>query len=317
MTKVSVIITSYNQQDTLKAAIDSVIKQTTPAYEIIVCDDASTDASKKLIQTYEANYRDLIRGYYQKENVGVAKNRNSGLNLASGDAVTWLDGDDIFLSRKLELETSLLSEVRTVKWVYSQVIEYNDILQTRRRRYRNSFDGMIFDKVVSNLGKAPRNPLVNRTALDKVGYFDEQLSLYEDFDLCLRLAKAYPCSFQIRPAMEYIYNPAGLSSRGLQHHWSNIQTLQHNLLGYIRDVSENERKHLEKCFLTSEKVVYLSLINNLGISRKIETLRYAFWAFRHNPVLLSNSLIICTLAELLLPISFQSRLNQFKETFFG
>ena len=317
MKKISVIITSYNQQDTLQDAIDSVIQQTLPAHEIIVCDDASTDESKRLIRTYEAKYSDNFRGIYQKENIGVAKNRNSGLKLAKGDLVTWLDGDDTFLPQKLELEASMLSGNASVKWIYSQVIEYNAVLQTRRLRYRKPLEGMIFDKVLSVLGKAPRNLLVDRTALEKVGFFDESLSMYEDFDLCLRLAKSYPCSFQVRAAMEYRYNPAGLSSKGTQHHWSNIQTLQNNLLRYTRDSSEQEKKLLVNRFRTNEKVVCLNLKNNFDVHRKIELIWYLIWAFGNNPVLISRSIFYRTLAGLLLPVGLKSRLKHFKETVFG
>ena len=99
MSDISVIICSYNQSVILREAIDSVINQTLPASEIIVCDDASTDGSQELIRSLEIQSGGLIRGIFQERNVGVAANRNTGLKAATGELVTWLDGDDIFLPR--------------------------------------------------------------------------------------------------------------------------------------------------------------------------------------------------------------------------
>ena len=317
MPEISVIITSYNQQDTLQDAIDSVLRQTLPAREIIVCDDASTDFSREMIRSYESKYQDLVRGIFQNQNMGVASNRNSGFKLAEGEFVTWLDGDDIFLPRKLEFEASMLSNDVAARWIYSQVIEYNPKTKTRGLRYRKAHAGKIFEKVISVLGKAPRNPLVERSALKEVGFFDERLMLYEDFDLCLRLAKSFPCLYQAVPAMEYRSNPAGLSSRDTTHHWHNIQILHQNLLQYTRGMSETDKRLLENRFLTNEKVVYLYLKNKVDVNRKFESIRYLSWAFRHNRALITQWLLYRTLAGNLLPDGLKSCLKYYKETIFG
>src|SRR5207302_1638938 len=96
--KVSVIITSYNQQEYLREAIESAIDQTVAAFEIIVADDHSTkDGSIETIREYAARYPRLVRGLFQEENVGIPKNRNSALRMVKGDHVAILDGDDRLL----------------------------------------------------------------------------------------------------------------------------------------------------------------------------------------------------------------------------
>src|SRR5438067_11728928 len=101
--RVSVIITSYNQQEYLREAIESAIDQTVAAVEIIVADDHSTkDGSIETIREYAARYPGLVRGIFQEKNVGIPKNRNSALRMVRGDYVTILDGDDRLLPRFIE-----------------------------------------------------------------------------------------------------------------------------------------------------------------------------------------------------------------------
>jgi glycosyltransferase involved in cell wall biosynthesis len=92
--QISLIITSYNQQEYLREAIESAIDQTVAAFEIIVADDHSTkDGSIETIREYAARYPGLVRGLFQEENVGIPKNRNSALRMVKGDHVAILDGD--------------------------------------------------------------------------------------------------------------------------------------------------------------------------------------------------------------------------------
>ena len=80
--QVSLIITSYNQQEYLREAIESAIDQTVAAFEIIVADDHSTkDGSIETIREYAARYPGLVRGLFQEKNVGIPKNRNSALRM--------------------------------------------------------------------------------------------------------------------------------------------------------------------------------------------------------------------------------------------
>lgn len=119
--RVSVIITSYNQKDYLIEAIESVINQTISPYEIIIADDHSIDGSVELIRDYIDHYPGWIKGIFQKENVGIPKNRNAALCQIMGDWVAILDGDDRFLPHKLEREMETLQNYPVARCVYSNV----------------------------------------------------------------------------------------------------------------------------------------------------------------------------------------------------
>src|SRR5437660_9519715 len=108
--RVSVIITSYNQQQYLREAIESAIDQTVAAFEIIVADDHSTkDGSIQTIREYAARYPGLVRGLFQEKNVGIPKNRSSALRMVQGNYVAIVDGDDRLLPRFIERHGAALT----------------------------------------------------------------------------------------------------------------------------------------------------------------------------------------------------------------
>lgn len=92
ITKLSIIIPVYNTSKYLRRCLDSVVNQTLKDIEIIVIDDGSTDDSLEIIKEYMRKYNN-IKGY-TKDNEGVAKTRNLGINRAKGTYIGFLDSDD-------------------------------------------------------------------------------------------------------------------------------------------------------------------------------------------------------------------------------
>jgi glycosyltransferase involved in cell wall biosynthesis len=99
--KFSVLINNYNYALFLADSIESVLRQTYGVYEIIIVDDGSTDNSREIIELYRSRYPDKIR-VVLKENGGQASAFNAGIKVCDGDAICFLDSDDIFVENKLE-----------------------------------------------------------------------------------------------------------------------------------------------------------------------------------------------------------------------
>lgn len=95
----SVIVTTYNRSALLKRALDSLIAQTETDWEAIIIDDGSTDNTASLIKSYLEN-DSRIKYIYQK-NAGYAMSKNTGIFLAKGKFVTFLDSDDEYLPMHL------------------------------------------------------------------------------------------------------------------------------------------------------------------------------------------------------------------------
>ena len=91
--KLSIIVPVYNVEPYLAKCLDSLVNQTVDDYEIIVVNDGSPDGSQKIISAYAEKYPDLIVPVV-KENGGVASARNLGLNMARGEYIGFVDGDD-------------------------------------------------------------------------------------------------------------------------------------------------------------------------------------------------------------------------------
>ena len=89
---VSVIIPFYNETGWLSEAIESVLRQTYPIHEIIVINDGSKEDVSALLNLYEGKIK-----YFYKENGGPSSARNLGINLATGDYLSFLDSDDVWL----------------------------------------------------------------------------------------------------------------------------------------------------------------------------------------------------------------------------
>lgn len=106
---VSVIMPAYNSAGYIKEALDSVIKQTHPHWELIVIDDASTDNTVSIVedQSRREPRIKLIKNFY---NQGPGPTRNAGIHLAKGDLIAFLDSDDLWLPGKLEIQLHFMKK---------------------------------------------------------------------------------------------------------------------------------------------------------------------------------------------------------------
>jgi len=184
---VSVIIPTYNRAATLERAIQSVLVQTSPAMEIIVVDDASTDNTAELLQ----QYADKIKIISKEQNRGVSFSRNAGIQIAGGDWIAFLDSDDQWEPRKLEKQTSfhaaqpnlLISQCDEI-WIRNGV-RVNPMAKHAKQ------GGWIFEACVPLCIVSPSAVIMHQQVFEQVGMFDTSLPACEDYDLWLRIAPYY------------------------------------------------------------------------------------------------------------------------------
>ncbi len=200
MPQVSVIIPTFNSADTLAEAIESVLAQTSRDYEIIVVDDGSTDGTRAVAE----RYANCIR-YTAQQHRGPSAARNKGLGCASGEYVAFLDADDVFLSRKLELQCAFLDRHSEIDVVYSDGFKWNGDADAERPEPLFSQSGLL----CTGLGKPSASlpilaiqnafpihvALARRSCIAGIGGFDEGLGGLEDWDLWFRLAQSQSFAF--------------------------------------------------------------------------------------------------------------------------
>ncbi len=210
--KISVIITSYNQKAYLFKTIDSVLGQTFMPHEIIICDDGSTDGSRELITAFKLQHPTLIKAVYQEKNLGVTQNRNSGIRMATGDYITTLDGDDLYSPQKLEKEAFRAIETG-MPLVYSNVRYIDAKGKENGARYKagKMRQGCLFTDIATLKYPAPREVLIQRSCIEKIGVQDESFPINEDFEWMVRLAARFPFAAVDAPLVAHRIHAGGLS----------------------------------------------------------------------------------------------------------
>ena len=186
MPKFSIIIPTYNRSAALKRCLESLVAQTYKNFEVIVCDDGSSDNSAQIVDQF-VNKLD-IKYIFQENWGGPARPRNNGIALAKAEYVCFLDSDDWWMSTKMEKLDNFVSENYDVYYhtlsITNGQLTFGNI---RCRKIDNSDPGL---DLLINLNTVPTSAVCVRLSfLKKANGFSEQKELIavEDYDLWIRL----------------------------------------------------------------------------------------------------------------------------------
>nr|MBF0223133.1 glycosyltransferase [Desulfobulbaceae bacterium] len=187
MPRVSVIIPTYNRAPFLKDAIDSVLGQTYPNIDLIVVDDGSTDQTKEVVKKYDRRLT-----YVCQANKGVAAARNRGITESSNMYIAFLDSDDRFERRKIEIQVAAMQEnpCCLVSHTQEKWFRRGQFLNQKKRHRKES--GYLFSRCLELCVIGMSTVMVRREFFSKVGYFDETMPCCEDYDLWLRASVSLP-----------------------------------------------------------------------------------------------------------------------------
>lgn len=125
--KVSVIMGIYNCENTLREAIDSILNQTYKNWEIIMCDDGSSDNSFDIAKKYEEKYPDKIKVIKNSKNMQLAATLNHCLKYATGEYIARMDADDISLPTRFQEQVDFLVKYPHYDLVGSKMISFNEL----------------------------------------------------------------------------------------------------------------------------------------------------------------------------------------------
>ena len=120
---VSAIIIFLNEEKFLGEAIESVIAQTSTDWELLLVDDGSTDESPRIAEDYSNRYPGKIKylTHPENQNRGMSASRNLGIKHARGTFISFLDGDDVWRTNKIERQVQLLRENPEAVMAYGQI----------------------------------------------------------------------------------------------------------------------------------------------------------------------------------------------------
>lgn len=134
MPLISIILCSYNGEKYISEQIDSILNQTFTDFELIICDDQSTDVTTEIINTYsEKDAR--IKLHINRSNLGYVKNFEKGIKLAKGDYIALSDQDDVWVLDKIE---KLYENIKNHVLIYCDSILVNSNLQPTKKKMSSS-----------------------------------------------------------------------------------------------------------------------------------------------------------------------------------
>jgi glycosyltransferase involved in cell wall biosynthesis len=172
MNLISVIIPVYNGKQFLSEAVKSILQQKYNPLEIIIVDDGSTDGTIKS----QNSFGKQVKHIYQ-DNKGPAAARNTGLAIAKGEFITFLDSDDVWPPNKLNTQINYLLQNPDLEVIIGHTKNFNSEITNTNKIFTEK------DSFISvQLGSA----LFRKSAFEKVGTFDEELKFSEDHDWFLR-----------------------------------------------------------------------------------------------------------------------------------
>lgn len=222
----SVIIAAYQAAATIGDALASVAAQTVPPYEIVVCDDGSTDALDLALEPF----RDEIV-LVRKENGGEASAKNASAVAASGDFVVILDADDVYEPERLEALAEL-----SVRRPDLDILTTDAVLEVEGRAVRHCYDSTWpFEIRDQRRGILERNfvfglAAVRRDRLLEIGGFDEAIRWTADWECWIRLIlSGSRVGLVDQPLARYRLLETSLSARRTAMIAGRVQTLEKTL----------------------------------------------------------------------------------------
>lgn len=260
MLTVSVIIPCYNCSKTISRALESVLAQTATPLEVIIVDDASIDGSDRVIDSFTERLGPIdLKLLKNPTNRGAAWARNQGWDLASGDLVAFLDSDDSWHPRKIELQSAWMNEDSTVQACgHEYEIKKSGELESWPPLQRLSLHGIkkfrFQDFLLKNRLSTP-TVMVRRSIPER---FNQNKRYCEDYDLWLRISHNHGfCSRSQAKLARLHKQPWG--SSGLS---ANLWSMHNSEIECYKDC-------FEKNWITKPKLMCLMILSLIKHWRRL------------------------------------------------
>ena len=184
------VLPTLNRLHLLRRALYSVQAQTLPPLETIVIDDGSTDRSHESLATEFPTVQ-----WIRQSNHGVSHARNQGIKQAKGEWIALLDSDDTWHPSKLEEQNQFLQQNLGLLFCHTDEAWIRRGKSVSHPAYLNKSNQDIFLKSLARCIICPSSVVIHQKIFEKIGFFDEELPVCEDYDLWLRLVLQYEIGY--------------------------------------------------------------------------------------------------------------------------
>lgn len=263
--KISVIIPVYNAEKTLSKCLDSLLAQSCDNVEIILVNDGSTDSSAEICKKYASLHPEIK--YLEKENGGVSTARNTALDIAKGDYITFVDSDDWVTPDYFETINGVLNDSDYDFIQFSQrIVKGDECSEKLIPAFDSSNHEEIILRLVSDMCKKHINPphgmVYKRQIIEENAIrFKEDIEVGEDRTFNIQYALNIK-SFRVLEQPLYIIcleNEESLSRKKRDDLDKQIEKAEEHLKDVLRksDLSEKEKlKIIEAINFDNLRAVY-------------------------------------------------------------
>lgn len=243
--RVSIVISTHNLESVVDETLEAALAQTHPSCEVVVVDDGSTDRTREVL----GRYRDRVRLVLQENFGGPSRPRNVGVRESTGDLVAFCDGDDVLRPDAIAAAVEIFQNHPDIDVVWANLEYRRDsdgaslgLWTDRYEKFRSAVEPTsspsvyrmsaesAYEWLIRGLHLGLSSVVVRRTALDRVGPFDEQLRNGDDRDMWLRLARTgHVFAYRDQVAFMYRIRAESIGRRGYKRIPAMMSVLERQL----------------------------------------------------------------------------------------
>lgn len=259
---VSVLITAWNAQQYIAAAIDSVLQQTYTHFEVIVVDDGSTDNTSQIVNQFNSDKITLIS---LAGNRGIPAALNEGLRRCEGKYIARLDADDLCLPNRLAHQVNILEGTPEIGVLGGSALAITgDEKVLPSIQVRTDFN-LGCRLLFGNQLKSSTVMLRHSVLRDNVIFYNENFPNAQDYELWCRLSQTTRIANDATPVAVYRYHRSQQTSQNFERQLSLALRVQANALDYA-----NDSRSCSRWTIAQARVAYLKyrlLLTRVRLSR--------------------------------------------------
>jgi glycosyltransferase involved in cell wall biosynthesis len=265
---------TYNRENYLPYAIDSVLNQTYQNFELHIIDDGSVDGTRSLV----ASYQDPRISYYYQENKGQSSAINVGIQHARGDFISFLDSDNLWKLDKLERQVKLMEDNPDYQIVYgeNEIIDENGHVQPTQGTVTRHSGNIMKKLLVFNFINF-NTTLIRAECFRELGGMNSTVPAGPDYDLFLKFSTRYRYLYVPQIFAQYRVMANQMSSNKDRRFRTNHAIIS-NFIETYRDLLDKDSIDYTWCRYYTSRGRYNALVGRPG-----QAFRDYLHAMRYKP----------------------------------
>lgn len=232
MGNIDIIMGIYNEEKTIRRAIDSILEQSIDNWRLLICDDGSRDNSFEIACSYEKKYPHKIVVYKNNQNMGLTYSLNKLIQTSSAEYIARMDADDVCLPNRLQEQMTFLDSNEQYAFVGSAINKFDEdgIFGTVKFPEKPIAKNFLWNNPYAHPTVMIRRKVINQIG----GYRDiPATKRCEDYDLWMRLYEKGYKGYNIQtPLLNYYEGRNSYSKRKFEYRVNEAKT---RFDGYIRN----------------------------------------------------------------------------------